>query len=48
LAESGMDGKSKIGEDLLKVLKFPLFLRRFININRNKALQRKEMEIATF
>jgi hypothetical protein len=41
--------RAKIGEDPLKVFKiFHCFLRLLINKNRNKALQRKGMEIATF
>ena len=49
LAKSGMVGKSnnrKIATEHLK--NFSQLLRLLINVNRNTALQRKGMEIATF
>jgi hypothetical protein len=44
-----MDGKRKNMRRPAEGFKnFPLFLRLLINVNRNSALQRKGMEIATF
>jgi hypothetical protein len=44
-----MNGKSKNKRRPAEGFKnFPLFLLLLININRNEALQRKGMEIATF
>jgi hypothetical protein len=49
LAKSGMDGKSKNRRRPAEGFKiFHCFLRLLINKNRNKPIQRKGMEIATF
>jgi hypothetical protein len=49
LAKSGIAGKNKNGKRAAELFKnFTQLLRLLRNVNRNTALQRKGMEIATF